>query len=257
AVYFGIWILYARFYFRNSVQQDESGDVELTKKMERRSPLAMILYGITVTFASFDLLMSLDPHWYSTIFGVYYFSGAVVGFFALLVLMIFFAQKAGHLRDPITTEHRHDVGKQLFGYVVFWAYIAFSQYMLIWYANIPEETEWFLLRQTGGWGTVSLVLLFGHFLLPFLALLPREMKRRPAALAAVAAWMLVMHWIDVFYLTAPEKGSGLVPFGVVDVACVLGLSGLFAASVAFALRKVSLVPERDPRLPESLAFENM
>ncbi len=147
AIYFGVWVLLARFFLTSSIRQDQSGDVSLTHRMQRFSAPAMLLYGVTVTFAAFDLLMSLDPHWFSTIFGVYYFSGCVVGFFALLTLVVFAVQRSGRLTKAITVEHYHDLGKLIFAFVVFWAYIAFSQYMLIWYANIPEETAWMLAYQ--------------------------------------------------------------------------------------------------------------
>lgn len=258
AVYFGVWILLANFFLRNSHRQDESGDVALTLRMQKMAPLATILYAITLTFAAFDLLMSLDPHWYSTIFGVYYFAGAVAGFFAFLVVVVFLLKRSGKLAEEITVEHEHDIGKQLFGWIVFWAYIAFSQYMLIWYGNIPEETEWYFTRQQGGWATVSWILVFGHFLIPFLVLLPRGVKRRAGALTAMAVFVLVMHWVDCFWLVAPEKGAaGHVPFDFTMVACAIGQAALLTAGVTFALAGGSLLPRRDPRLAESLSFENV
>jgi hypothetical protein len=226
--------------------------------MQRRAPLAMVLYGLTVTFAAFDLLMSLDPNWYSTIFGVYYYAGAVEGFFAFLILAVFVLQREGKLTEDVTVEHYHDLGKQLFGWNVFWAYIAFSQYMLIWYANIPEEVEWFLTRTAGGWAAISWVLVIGHFIIPFLLLLPRRVKRIPMLLAGMAAYMLVMHWVDCYWLIAPQLDpqAGHVGFSVLDVACFVGFASLFVAGVTYALGGGSLLPKRDPRLAKSLAFEN-
>jgi len=200
--------------------------------------------------------MSLDPHWYSTIFGVYFFSGAFLAAIALLILVANAVQRAGLLRRVITREHYHDLGKFLFAFVVFWAYIAFSQYMLIWYGNIPEETEWFLRRQSNGWGWVGLALLFGHFLLPFVALLSRYPKRHKRLLVVAAAWVLAMHWVDMFWLVMPEASPGAFTFHVVDLTVLLGLGGLATAAFARALRDRALVPERDPRLIESLTFEN-
>ena len=263
AVCFGIWILLSRFFLRNSTRQDDSGDPALTAKMQKFAPVAMILYAITVTFFSFDLLMSLDPHWFSTMYGVYYFSGSLLSFFAFVILMVFFLKRSGRLGDAVNVEHYHDLGKQLFAYIVFWAYIAFSQYMLIWYANIPEETQWYLLRQSGGWEVFGMLLLFGHFLLPFLILLPRGIKRRPGMLAAMSFWVLLMHMIDLHWLIAPvasEHGAhGGEPhayFGLVELLCVAGVTALFTAAVVYKLSGVSLIPVGDPRLPESLAFEN-
>jgi hypothetical protein len=255
-VYLVAWIVMARFFFRKSLQQDCSGDPTLTVRMQRRAAPAMVVLGITLTFAAIDMLMSLDPAWYSTIFGVYYFAGCVVGIYALLTATVFTLQRSGFLRTAVTVEHYHDLGKLLFGFVIFWAYIGFSQYMLIWYANIPEETRWLAVRQENGWGWVGLLLVVGHFLLPFVALISRGPKRRPRILAAVAVWMLVMHWVDVYWLVVPAASPGSPVPHLVDLTLFVGLCSLFLAAAAFALRGRSLVPERDPRLEESLAFEN-
>ena len=255
-VYFAVWIWLARKLVGLSVRQDETGDPELTKRMEFWSAPGMVLFAFTMMFAAFDLLMSLDPHWFSTIFGVYYFAGSVVAIFALISIMAVLVQRSGNLTRAITDEHYHDLGKQLFGFLVFWAYIAFSQYMLIWYADIPEETQWYLRRQQGGWEYVGLLLLFGHFVVPFLALISRRPKRRKAAVVGIAVWILIMHWLDLHWLVLPELS---VSFSVhlMDLTCLLGLGGLLTAFVVGRLRSRSLVPERDPRLAESLAFENV
>ena len=256
AVYVAVWWLLSRFYLGRSVRQDASGDVGLTLAMQRRSAPAMLLFAITATFASIDLLMSLDPHWFSTIFGVYFFSGSVVSFFSLLALAAFLLQRSGLLRHLITVEHYHDLGKLMFSFTVFWAYIAFSQYMLYWYANIPEETGWFLRRQSGGWGWVGLLLLFGHFLVPFLLLLARSPKRRPGVLAAVAVWILAMHWVDLHWLVMPELRPGAPAPTLLELLLLVGVGGVWLAGVVFVMGRQSLVPERDPRLAESLSFEN-
>jgi len=250
-----VWIFLARFFLRHSLEQDATSDPQPTLRMERLSPVALILFAFTVTFASFDWLMSLAPHWYSTIYGVYYFSGAVVAILSCLILAAALLQATGRLRESITIEHYHDLGKLLFAFVVFWGYIAFSQYMLIWYANIPEETAWYLPRQTGSWRTVSLVLLFGALLIPFLGLISRGPKRRKPMLAFWAAWLLVAHWLDVYYLVMPSLHAEHLPLGLLDVSLTIGLSGFYLAAVARAARGRSLVPVGDPRLAESLAFE--
>jgi hypothetical protein len=255
--YFLVWGLLARYFFTTSVRQDESGEVKLTLRMQAVSAPAMVLFALTVTFAAFDLLMSLDPHWYSTIFGVYFFAGGVVGFFALLTLVTFTVQQSGRLRHVITVEHYHDLGKLIFAFIVFWAYIAFSQYMLIWYANIPEETTWLLERQTGQWAAVGLILLFGHFVVPFLALIARIPKRQKRALVLGAVWVLAMHWVDMYWLVMPTISPGRVPLHVLDATCLIGLGGLCTAAVMHRMRRHSLVPERDPRLREALIFENV
>ena len=254
-VYLAVWIWLARFFFRRSVAQDSSADPLETVALQRRGALGIVLYAFTVTFASFDLLMSLEPDWYSTIFGVYYFSGAMVGLFALLPLMVWWLQRRGLLTRAVTREHYHDMGKLLFAFIVFWAYIAFSQYMLIWYGNIPEETAFYLRRQTGGWGWIGLVLVFGHFLVPFAALLSRVPKRRPGLLAAVSVWVLLMHWVDVYWLVIPQESTAL-SLPLVDVAVLVAFAGAMTVWTARVLGKVSLIAEGDPRLAESMTFEN-
>jgi hypothetical protein len=247
----------ARFFTRTSIAQDADGNPGLSSRMSRFSAPALILFAICTTFLAFDLVMSLKPQWYSTIFGVYYFAGAVVGGIALLILLAVGLQQAGRLPNVINPEHYHDLGKLLFAFVVFWAYIAFSQYMLYWYANIPETTLWLKYRQVGSWTNVSLLLLFGHFFVPFLLLISRFPKRRRGLLAAGAVWMLVVHWFDIYYLVAPTGKSDAITLHLLDGTLLLGVGGLFVAAVAWTLGRHCLIPERDPRLPEALRFENI
>jgi len=254
--YFLIWGVMASFLHRTSIAQDTSGDPALTLKMERLSAPGMVLFALSLNFAAFDLLMSLDPHWFSTIFGVYYFSASVVAFLAVMPKILYGLQMRGILTNAVTVEHYHDVGKLLFGFIVFWAYIAFSQYMLIWYGNLPEETEWFLKRQTGEWTTVSLLLIFGHFLVPFLLLISRAIKRRPLLLALTGGYVALMCWIDIYWLVVPEFSPGVARFGMLDILCLLGMSGVYSAAVVLRLKRHSVVAEKDPRLEESLAFES-
>ena len=255
-IYFVIWCGYALWFWRRSLEQDQSGDPALTTRMERKSGLALLLYALTVSFASYDLLMTLDPAWFSTIFGPYFFAGGFLGFMALLTLTICWLQARGRVQKVIHAEHLHDFGKLMFAFVFFWAYLAFSQYMLIWYANIPEETAWFLLRQENGWGWIGLILLFGHFLLPFAGLLSRTAKRVRGVLIFWAIWLLVMHWVDLYWLVMPEfrpEGPTIDPL---DILCLIGLGGVYVATVILLAGSNPLVPTRDPRLSESLGFEN-
>jgi hypothetical protein len=255
--YFTLWGLLAWYFMRQSTRQDVSGDPNLTRRMEKAAPVAMILFGLTVTFASFDWLMSLEPRWFSTILGLYFFSGAVVGVLAALILFALAVQKCGMAQRAITVEHYHDLGKLLLGFIVFWGYMAFSQYLLIWYANIPEESVWYLARQTGPWTWVSLGLLFGHLLIPFLGLLSRDVKRRKILLGAWAVWMLAAHWLDVYWLVMPTFAPDFVPLGLTDFCCAAALGCLFLAGVVRTGGTCELIPLRDPRLGESLAFENV
>ena len=264
AFYFLVWNVVAGFYRGNSLEQDRTGDERLSLKMLRWGPLSMLLFALTLTFFAFDLLMSLEPHWFSTIFGVYYFAGCVVSFHATMALVLLGLQSLGRLKSTITEEHYHDVGKMLFGFMVFWTYIAFSQYMLIWSANLPEETFWYKIRETEPWRTLSLILIVGHFAVPFLLLISRFTKRRPMLLAIMAVWMLLMHLVDMIYLVLPRFAphtTDVAPLEITDLLMVLagvvGIGGLCAAVVIRRMAVVSLVPTHDPRLAESIAFENI
>ena len=256
-VYFVAWWLVSWAYLGWSTAQDASGDPEVTVRLERWSGPALLLLGVTITFASFDWIMSLHPHWASTIFGVYYFSGAMVGGLAALILAAVGLQASGRLRGAITVEHYHDLGKLLFGFVVFWGYIAFSQYLLIWYANMPEETVWYQSRLSSPWGGVALAILFGHLIIPFLGLLSREAKRRKTVLAFWAAWLLAFHWLDIQWLVLPKMESRSLPFGVINVAVLVGVGCLYLAGIGWISADRCLVPTKDPRLAEALAFENL
>ena len=262
AIYFVVWSGLA-LYFRNaSRRQDDSGDEALSHRMARFSPVAVVLFAVTLTFAGFDWLMSLEPHWYSTMFGVYFFAGTVVSAFAALTVLTLAFERSGHFRGVITGEHFHDLGKLLFAFTVFWAYIAFSQFFLIWYANIPEETNWFLSRLHGtadnpaAWRPATMLLAIGHFAVPFFFLMPRTIKRNRALLLIGALWMLAMHLWDVFWLIMPNLHREMT-FSLLDATSLLGVGGLFLATAGWLLSRGSLVPSRDPRLVESLAFENI
>ena len=260
-VYLAVWAVCGWFLLATSTAQDASGDPDLTLRLQYPSGAMTLLFGLTVTFAAFDLLMSLDAHWFSTIFGVYYFAGSVVGFLAVLILSLMLLQRLGLLRRSVTVEHYHDLGKLLFAFVFFWGYIAFSQYMLIWYGNLPEETAWFARRgastvEPSGWSAVALALLLGHFVLPFAGLLSRHAKRSRVWLGGMAAWLLVMHWLDLYWLVMPEAPAAGWPPGLAEIGCTAGLTGLFAAGVLRLTSGRSLLALRDPRLPESLAFHN-
>ena len=210
-----------------------------------------------MTLATVDWMMSLDPHWYSTIFGVYYFSGSVVGILALLLVLLVHLQSKGSLVRSVTGEHYHDLGKLLFGFTAFWAYIAFSQFMLIWYGNIPEETVWYAHRWEHGWQYLSIALVIGHFVVPFFFMLPRGIKRSRPLILIASYWMLFMHYLDLYWLIMPSfrPEQGLHPH-LLDVTTLIAVGGVFAGVLGVLMRRSSLVPVRDPRLAESLAFEN-
>ena len=257
ALYFAVWSTLAVWFGRLSRQQDATGEHELTRRMRRTSAPGLLLFALTVTFASFDWLMSLDAHWFSTIFGVYFFAGSMVATFAFLSLVVLALQRTGLLVNVIGEEHRHDLGKLLFGFVAFWAYMAFSQYFLIWYANLPEETGFFAERLAGSWRPVTMLLSLGHFVVPFFFLLPRTIKRNTTALVAASVWLLLMHWLDLHWLVLPNLHHGGSALSLLDLTTLIGSLGVFVAAFGWSIRRQALVPIRDPRLPESLTFENV
>jgi hypothetical protein len=252
---FAVWTWLGWTFWRGSLRQDASGDVKITGRLENLSGFALLVYALTVALAAFDLLMSIDPIWFSTIFGVYYFAGGLVSFYAVLTLVTMGLQSTGRLRGIISAEHFHDYGKLMFAFTFFWAYIAFSQYMLYWYANIPEETAWYLLRSQGGWGRLGLAIVFVAFALPFAGLISRFAKRNRRILAFWAVWIIVAQWLNLYWVVMPEFSDTFV-FGAMDVTAFLGIGGLWLATVTRLAMGRSLVPVRDPRLDDSLRFEN-
>ncbi len=259
-IYFVAWYALSRYFVGRSLQQDDSGDPQISENLRVASAPAMLAFALTLNFAAFDLLMSLDPHWFSTIFGVYYFAGCAITIFSSLILVGMYLQRAGILMHSITTEHYHDLGKLLFAFVFFWSYIAFSQFMLIWYANIPEETIWYQSRMFTDWMWLSLLLLFGHCVFPFLFLLSRWTKRLPQPRLFFAVWMLVMHYFDMYFLVmpiaSPEGPSGGALGIVIDLLLFVGMMGIVISAVARKAGKVKLIPVKDPKLGASLSFEN-
>lgn len=257
AVYFLVWIALSQRLARLSRKQDETGDRWLTAKARRTSSYGLLLFALTTAFASFDWLMSLDYHWFSTMFGVYFFAGSIVSAVAVIILILGLAVGAGKLTGLVTSEHFHDAGKLLFAFIVFWAYVTFSQYFLIWYSNIPEESAFYNLRQIGAWRQVSIFLAFGHFIIPFLFVLFRGTKRNRRLLMLAALWMLAMHALDLFYIVRPVLKS--VPLGERLHLDVLGLLGPVCLFLGLVLRKVvsaPLMPLKDPRLHEALEHKN-
>jgi hypothetical protein len=257
ALYFGIWSFIAVLYYRGSSGQDVTGDPRVSARLRRLAGPAIIVLALTQTFASIDWIMSLTPHWYSTMFGVYFFAGSFVGFIALLSVVSAAMRGAGLLDTVISAEHLQDIGKFLFAFTAFWAYIAFSQFFLMWYANLPEETFWFKTRIEGSWLPVSLLLMAGHFVAPFFYLMGRRVKRNGATLAVGGAWVLAMHFVDIYWQVMPTlHPEGFRP-SALDVAALVAIGGCFVAAASWLMRRQALVPMRDPRLAESLAFENV
>ncbi|MBK7857532.1 MAG: hypothetical protein IPJ65_02680 [Archangiaceae bacterium] len=263
--YFVVWTMLSLVMYRSSLAQDATTDEGARNARVRKlwafAAPGIILYALTQSFAAIDWMMSLMPHWYSTIFGVYFFAASVQAYFAFMALVVMALQRAGVLKDAVTSEHFHDLGKYTFGFTIFWAYIAFSQFVLIWYANIPEETEFYVMRMHGGWGAISYALPVLHFFVPFFFLLSRHVKRKRTGLALGASYVLFMYLVDFYWLILPNfkvEGQPETHFHLVwtDVMALVGMGGAFFALFSFLLARNKVIAINDPRLEESLVHEN-
>lgn len=246
-------IFFAKKIVGNSLKQDQNGDEALTVQNTAWSIGWVLFFALSFSMFSVDLLMSLLPTWYSTIFGIYCFAGLFQSSLAFLILMMIYMKRKGVISGYYTEDHLHDVAKFLKGFTVFWAYIAFSQFMLIWYANIPEETEYYLMRAGGGYMAISFGLLFFKFVIPFLALLPKAAKRNENHLIAVCILLLVMQYVDVYWMVYPNFFEGNVTFGFYEVALLCLFLGIFLATMIKFFQKNNVVAIKDPRMHESLS----
>jgi hypothetical protein len=200
--------------------------------------------------------MSQDPHWYSTIFGVYIFAGGLVSIMAFLTVISLNLRRRAILAESITEEHYHDLGKLMFAFMVFWAYVAFSQYFLIWYANIPEETVWFHHRYQGSWKYVTLLIAFGYFVIPFILLISRGTKRNLKFMRVMAIWLLFMHWVDLYWIVMPNFSKQSAMISWMDISAMVGIGGIFMWLFWRKFFAGALVPVNDPRLNSSAKFVN-
>jgi hypothetical protein len=254
AIYFVIWGVVACLLSAWSTRQDATREARLTLKQRRLGAVSLPFLGLSVTFAAFDWLMSLEPTWYSTIFGVYYFAGDFVGAIALLTLITVLAQGPNLYGSLVSHDHYQNLGTFLFAFVVFWAYIAFSQFMLIWIADIPEEVPWYLARMEGSWRPIAIVLAIGHFVVPFFTLLFRTTKRNPKALGFMAAWVLIFHYLDVYWIVMPAlRPSPTIPSWT-DLTAFVGVGSVAVGFTLWMLRGGYTVPIGDPYLRPSLSF---
>jgi hypothetical protein len=253
------WAALGWWLLNNSASQDGTKDLEPTKKAMRIAPVAVILLGVTSTFGAFDWIMSLEPTWYSTIFGVIFFASSVVACLATMILVLVQIRKQGLLEKEVTVEHFHDLGKLLFGFNCFWAYVSFSQYMLIYYAAIPEEVTWYHHRwQNETWQVISLSVVLLHFIVPFVFIMSRNIKRRLDLLQAGALLLVLMHVVEAFWLVMPYAPGQQehVSVGIGDVGCLLLGVGAYLAVVFRNMSRFPLIPTGDPRLPRALHFQN-
>jgi hypothetical protein len=268
ALYFIIWSVIAVYYLRESTRQDVDGDYRHTSQMQKYSGVSLVLYGLSLTLAAWDIFMSLDAHWYSTMFGVYYFAGGIVSFFALLILLCMVMQRIGFLKEAVTTEHYHDIGKFMFAFTFFWGYISFAQYMLLWYSSIPEEVTWWSRRGANSshivpmhgeqWIPWAVIVLFGCLLIPFAGLLSRHIKRNKATLAFWSVWVLVFQFINLIWIVLPEMRLGF-KYGPIALSVLIsiGIGGVLTAQWIRLTARSKVRPVNDPRAFESAAFVNI
>jgi hypothetical protein len=255
ALYFFYFAGAAIYFRRTSVRQDSDGDPRWSIQMRGFSFVGIILFALGTTFMAFDWLASLDYRWASTMWGVYIFAGSAGAAMALIILVVLGLKNAGYL-SFVNAEHYHMMGKLLFCFSIFWGYIGFSQYMLIWYGNIPEETSWFLRRNIGSWNTLSITLVVGRFFIPFLYLLFQYTKRNPRFLAFMSLWVLAMHLLDIFVTIDPFIHPTGVQVSWLDWATLFAIGFPLAFLFLRGLGGASLFPARDPRLLESVNVSN-
>jgi hypothetical protein len=273
-VFYGV-ALTAVIYFLRKLSTDQDTDpnpgVARLFKARYHSTYPLIIFALTITFTGFDFLMGLDYAWFSTMWGVYLFSGSALNSMAVIIIVCAWLKSQGHLKNVTGPEHFHIMGKLLFAFTVFWAYIAFSQYFLIWYANITEETTYFLIRNTGNWNIGMMALVVLHFVVPFVVLLQAWLKKNPKYLAIIAIYTLCMHVLDHYLIAIPERGVSLgkinpAVFGDIapsipgafwgDILAFVTIGAAFVFFLIRALGQHSLYANRDPRILESANLAN-
>jgi hypothetical protein len=255
-VYFAVWIAVAGLLRGWSVKQDAEGGHALTLRQRRLSAGALPFLALTLSFAAFDWMMSLDPRFYSTIFGVYWFAGSFMGCFALLIIAAAATRgDPGQFGHRLNVDHVHSLGKFLLAFTAFWAYIAFSQFMLIWIANVPEEVPWYVVRTDSPWGKVGIFLAVAHFAVPFFLLLSRDLKRNVRPLSWLAGWMLLVHWVDVHWVVMPRIHEAGPAVSWMDLTAFVGVGGAALAFLVLRMRGTATIPVRDPYLEESLRYQ--
>lgn len=253
-LYVGIWLAFMVAMLRHSRTQDTDGDLKHTRSNTALSAAFIVVFALTVWLSSVDWIMSLEPHFFSTIFGVYNFSGLFTSALACIIVVVVWLHKHGALRGIVTEEHLHDLGKLLLSFTTFWAYIWFSQYMLIWYANLPEETEYFIIRTSGTWGPLFVLNLLLNWAVPFLALLPRATKRNGDVLMKIALVVLVGRWLDLYLMIFPSISPEAPVIGIPEIGLTAGAAGIFGLILLKGLSRWPLVPVKDPYLHESMNY---
>lgn len=247
-----LWILFFYLFTRNSMKQDETADQKLTTWNIRLAAIFLPVFAVTLTVTIIDWGMSLEPHWFSTILGVYYFAGTVLAAVAAVTVAVVYLLEAGYL-PKLRGDHLYSLGALMFAFVNFWAYIAFSQFLLIWYSNMPEETVWFMKRWQNGWEIVSVLLIVVHFAVPYFVLLPQEAKKNLKTLKFMAIWLLFAHLLDIYWLVMPTYAE-TVSIGWMELGIPLVVVGLSIVVLSWNMSRHSLVPLKDPKLERALQF---
>ncbi len=253
ACYAVLWLLFAWAVVRSSRRQDADPDPAHTRRNIKLSAGFLVAFAITFSLASFDWIMSLEPRWSSTIFGMYNFAGLFAGGLAAMIVLIICLQRMGPLDGVLSTAHLHDLGKLLFAFTTFWMYIWFSQFMLIWYANIPEEAVHYVRRMQGAWMPLFILNVVLNWAIPFLALLPAGTKKNPGILLKVSVIVLLGRWLDLYLMILPPFSAGRPQIGAAEIGAALALVGICGLVFFRAVGRANVVPVNDPYLAESLA----
>jgi len=253
--YFICWIGIAWLLSRWSLEQDRTGNPALLPRLQKLSAGGLVLFGLTVTFAFIDWIMSLSPHWYSTIYSVMVATGAILQAFAFVIIVVYLLAERGLLGTLVTPKLFNDFGSLLFAFVMLWAYMAFSQFLLIYSGNLTEEIPWYIRRLEGGWKWVALAIVLFSFALPFALLTSRELKRNARLVAGVSVVMVGIRMVDIFWLVAPEFHAGGLSIHWLDLATLVSIGGLWVAAYIWLLKRHPLLPMRDPRLVQLLRDE--
>ncbi len=251
-IYFAVWYLLSRLLNKWSLEQDKQANPAWTNKALRLSGPGLLLFVLTVTFSAFDWLMSLDPEWYSTIYGLVVMLGQLINALSFVVVMLVLLMQFEPMRSVILRSHLRDLGKLLFAFVMLWAYFSFSQFLIIWAGNLPDEIPWYMTRTLGGWQTVGILLIIAHFALPFLLLLSRDIKSKGRSLVWVAAWLLAMRLVDLYWNVEPAYHRRHFFISWMDIALPLALSGFVFAYFCWQLQRRPLMPANDEELTQSL-----
>lgn len=255
AAYFAMWAVFVFLMNKWSRQQDRIEQPVMIKRMQMLGGPILVAYVLTVTFASIDWVMSLDPHWFSTIYGVIFVVAQALGTLAFAIVVVARLAPYEPLAGKISEKQFHDLGTLLLAFVMLWAYVAFSQFLIIWSANLPEEIPWYIHRMHGGWGVIGVALVILHFALPFVLLLSRSIKRNLKTLSNVAGLILVMRLLDLFWIVAPSFHAESFGIHWLDVAAPIGIGGVWIAVFLRHLQALPLLPLNDPRLQEALHHE--